>query len=296
VDLAAIFEAAGCEGFVHACEVDGDGEIGLSPDAVVASASVYKVSVALEFFRQAAVGELDPAERVRVDPADSVGAPAGLSLFSDEVEVSLRDLAVSMVTISDALASDVLLERVGVASVNALTESLGLPETHVVGGVRWMFDSQARDVGFASAREFLSYDWPDPGEEAQVLRELPQTQTWDPARTNRTTPREMTRLVRMVWRDEAGPPEACSAVRRLMGLQLQHERIARGFPQDGVRFAGKTGSFGPFRNEAGVVHFPGGERYAVSVFTRSAVAFSGRRAVDDAIGEAAAAAVGALRS
>lgn len=120
-----------------------------------------------------------------------------------------------------------------------------------------MFETQARELGFESARAFLEYGWPDPGEEARALRQMPGSLTWDPPRTNRTTPREMSRLLSLIWRDEAGPADACAAVRRLMGLQLQRERIARGFPQEGTRFSGKTGSYGPFQNEAGSRHVPG---------------------------------------
>jgi beta-lactamase class A len=70
---------------------------------------VFKIAVALEFFRQAADGAIDPVVRVRVRPREGLRAPAGLALFSDDVEVTLRDLVVSMLTVSDSSATDVLL-------------------------------------------------------------------------------------------------------------------------------------------------------------------------------------------
>ena len=294
--LSELFQAAGCEGFLHVCDLDGEGEVALGADTLVVAASVFKVAVALELFRQAAVGELDPRERVRVDPRESLGAPAGLSLFSDEVEVSLRDLAVSMMTVSDALATDVLLERVGIDRVNALTQSLGLTETVVVGGVQSMFDSLAEDVGFASGREFLDHDWDDPAETAQALERMRSARACDPATANRTTPREMTRLLTAIWRDAAAPAEACAAVRSLMANQLQRDRIARGFRDPGDRWSGKTGSFGgAFRNEVGVVELAAGGRYAIAIFTRAHELYERGRDIDDAIGAAAAVAVDALR-
>lgn len=292
-----MFADADCEGFLHAREIDGDGDVALSADPLVVSASVFKISVALEFFRQVTVGELDPAERVRVDPTQSIGAPAGLSLFSDEVEVSLRDLAVSMITVSDTLATDVLMERVGLDRVNELTRSLGLTQTAVVGDVQWMFGTLASELGFASAREFLTHTWNDPDETARVLEQMPLTSVCDPARTTRTTPREMTHLIAAIWRDEAAPAEACAALRSLMAKQLQRERVARGFRDSEVRFSGKTGSFGgAFRNEVGVVEFPDGSRYAIAVFTKAHALYSRQRDIDDAIGVAAGLAVEALRA
>ena len=295
--LADVFSAAGCDGFLHACDVDRpEREVSLAADTVVVAASVFKVAVALEFFRQAAAGELDPRERVRVDPQDSLSAPAGLSLFADEVEVSLRDLAVSMITVSDALATDVLIERVGIDRVNELTRSLGLENTEVVGDVKSMFDSLARDLGFGSGREFLSHTWDDPTEVARVLEQMPRAAACDPARTTRTTAREMTQLLRAIWRDEAAPAEACAAVRSLMAKQLQRERIARPFTDPDVRFSGKTGSFGgAFRNEVGVVEYPDGGRYALAIFTKAHALYTRQREIDDAIGFAAAMAVEALR-
>ena len=63
--LEAIFAGAGCDGFLHVCDIDGDGEVAFGADELGVSGSVFKVSVALELHRQAAVGEIDPAERVQ---------------------------------------------------------------------------------------------------------------------------------------------------------------------------------------------------------------------------------------
>jgi beta-lactamase class A len=297
--LRDVFAAAGCDGFLHVHDVDGDQELELDADTLVVSASVFKVAVALELFRQAAAGELDPTERLRLDPQSSLGAPAGLSLFSDEVEVSLRDLAVSMLTVSDALATDALLERVGIERVNELTRSLGLAETLIVDDIRSMFDSLAGDTGFASWADFAGHPWIEVGEEemARTLTRMRVARTCDPALANRTTPREMTQLVRAIWRDEAAPAEACAAVRSLMGKQLQRERIARGFRDPNVGFSGKTGTFGgAFRNEVGVVEFPDGDRYAIAIFTRAHALYERQLDIDDAIGVAAGLAVATLRA
>jgi beta-lactamase class A len=294
--LRKLFEAAGCTGFLHVREIDGESEVVLDAGALVVSASVFKVAVALEFFRQAAAGELDPTERVRIDPRQSLGAPAGLSLFWDEVELSLRDLVVSMLTVSDSLATDVLLERVGIERVNELTRSLGLPNTVLVSDVKSMFDSLAGDVGFDSWRELAAHSWRDPDETARALERMRAAAVCDPPQTTRTTARETTHLLSAIWRDEAAPAEACEPVRLLMGKQLQRERIARGFSDPDIRFSGKTGSFGgAFRNEAGVVEFPDGGRYAVAIFTRAHALYARQREIEDAIGVAAGRAVGALR-
>ncbi|WP_250572552.1 serine hydrolase [Nonomuraea sediminis] len=110
----------------------------------------------------------------------------------------------------------------------------------------------------------------------------------------RTTARDMARLLRMLWRDEAGPAQACARVRALMEQQVTQHRLAMGFGRD-VRVSAKSGSlFGVVRNEVGVVEPPGGGRYAVAVFTSAREPYANESAINTAIGELAARAVAAM--
>ena len=298
--LRELFAAAGCDGSVHVSDVDGSGEVSLLADEPVVAASVFKVSVALEFFRQVAAGGLDPHERVRLPPAARTPGPAGLSLFFDEVEVSLRDLAVSMLAVSDNAATDVLLARVGLDRVNELTRSLGLAQTRIVGDVRSMVDRLAADVGFPRWEDFAAHPWTEAGAESleAALERMRASREADAAQATRTTAREAATLLRGIWRDEAGPPEACAQVRALMAVQLTRERIATGFTDPRVRVSAKSGSFaGAIRNEIGVVELPqGGGRYVVAIFTRAHELYARTHEINDAIGSAAALAVDALRA
>ena len=95
----------------------------------------------------------------------------------------------------------------------------------------------------------------------------------------------------------AAPAEACSEVRRILGLQVWPHRLASGFADlDDVRTSGKTGSLLILRNEIGVVEYPDGERYAVAVFTRSSSLRSKNAPADAVIGKAARWAVDHLRA
>jgi beta-lactamase class A len=237
---------------------------------------------------------VDLAERVRLSPAERTAGPTGLSTFDDETEASVRDLARSMLAVSDNAATDALLDRVGVAAVNAMTAALGLTGTVLTGAIRDLLASVGRDLGFPGWREFEAAA-EDPAQVADLRRRLPTVAALDPARATRTTPRDMTRLLRLIWRDEAGPRAACAPVRSLMATQLTRHRLASGFPED-VRVSAKSGSlFGVVRNEIGVVQYPDGARYAVAVFTRAHRPFEAERAINAAIGTAAASAVASLR-
>jgi beta-lactamase class A len=117
--IEALFAAAGCDGQLCVQSLDGAGELAVSADQQVVPASVFKVPVALEAETQFADGRLDPRERVILPAASRTPGPVGFSLFRDDVEVSLRDLVVAMLTISDNPATDALLHRVGIDAARA---------------------------------------------------------------------------------------------------------------------------------------------------------------------------------
>ena len=66
--LTELFARAGCRGWLCVREIDGDGEVACGADELVVTASVFKVAVALEVFRQASAGRLDLRERLLVGP------------------------------------------------------------------------------------------------------------------------------------------------------------------------------------------------------------------------------------
>jgi beta-lactamase class A len=285
--LRAVFAGAGAEGVLHAVDIDGPGEAGYGADEPVVVASVFKVLLVLEFARQSAAGQLDPRERVRVTSERRLGG-WGTGGCLDDVELSLRDLAHFAMAVSDNTAADLLMERVGPDTVAMLAKELGLVDTRIVGGPRQVLESMLDEVGARDEREFAAVF---PTLSAADVRGLG---VYDPARTNASTPREMTRLLRMVWRDEAGPPEACAQVRDLMGRQVFRHRLAAGFG-DGVRVAAKTGTLPGLHNEVGVAEYPDGGRYAVAVFARTPALQANHTETDVAIGAAARTAVDLLR-
>ncbi|WP_435826559.1 serine hydrolase [Nonomuraea dietziae] len=98
-----------------------------------------------------------------------------------------------------------------------------------------------------------------------------------------------------IWREEAAAPQACALVHGWMGAQIWPHRLSSGFPGDDVVISGKTGTLPLIRNEAGVLEFRDGGRYAVGVFTRAADPTPNAPHLDALIGWAAAEAVAQLR-
>ncbi|MDI6022099.1 class A beta-lactamase-related serine hydrolase [Leucobacter sp. UT-8R-CII-1-4] len=260
-EIAAAAEAVGASVFAHAIDLETGRQVGFGSDDPTVMASVFKVPVLVEYARQVVAGELSPTERVSFDPANATLGPTGLSVFSDAAEWSLRDMATSMITVSDNAATDIVMAKVGRDRINSTMRELGLPETFLLGDCNLIFEMMAEDLGVdISLRKELNEADSDRVAEFSVCT---------PASTNRSTPREAAQLLRLIWNDQAGSVEACAEVRRILGLQVWPHRLRSGFPSDDIQVSGKTGTIGIVRNEIGMVEFPDGRKHAIAVFIRT---------------------------
>jgi beta-lactamase class A len=288
-EIRRTFADAGVHGRLHAAPIGGPArEIGVDPDEPVVMASVYKLPLLVALCRRVDAGEIDPRERVTVHPTERTAGPTGLSAMRDPVTMSWRDLACSMIAVSDNTAADVLLRRVGLAHVNETLSDLGLERTRVLGGTADVHRSLLADTATtdtaAAFRALTSND------------AVPAVSAYDAVLASSTTPREMTTLLATIWSDRAASPEQCRFARELLGAQAWQHRLRSGFPPVGVRVAGKTGTLAAVRNEVGVVQFEGERPVAVAVFTRAARAEELLPRADAVIGQAARLAVTDLRS
>ena len=292
-ELGEVFTAAGCDGTLLVRCLDDARSVGCGHEELVVLASTVKVLVALEAEAAFSARRLDATDQVVIDAPERVAGPVGLSLFRDQATMSLRDLVVLMLTISDNAATDVLMNRIGLAAVNARARSLGLHSTVVVSDIRGQIDSIAQDLGYPSWEALTSADIA-PGEAARLDERLPATSALTPSTATRSTAADMVQLLAAIWDDRAGPPEACARVRHLMAQQLTRHRLASGFAA-GVKVAAKSGGLaGMVRNEVGVITYPDGSRYAAAVFTRTRPG-ADARPVDAAIGRGARIAIDQLR-
>ena len=285
--IATTFRAAGVTATLHALDLASGGELELDGDEPVVLASVFKVPLVLALHREHAAGRLDLANRMRVE--ERTAGATGIAAMTDPVTISLRDLAYLAIAVSDNAAADVLFDVVGDAAVAAVAADLALAGTAIPDRCRDMAAALLADSGSATEDELVHALTTDP-------RVLERLRIRDPARTNRSTAREMTALLRAIWEDRAGPAEGCAAVRQLMRLQVWPHRIASGFPDADMTVAGKTGTAPSIRNEIAVVELPDGTGVAVAIFTRSDSPVASLPQADRAIGTAARIAVDALRA
>ncbi|ASR01112.1 serine hydrolase [Gordonia rubripertincta] len=286
--VAEVLADAGCSGWVHAATIGSPQiEYSFDADAPVVLASVYKLTVLISLCRSADRGDIDLASSIRVDPTQWAQGPTGLAAFGDPVTLSRRDLATSMMTVSDNVAADVILDEIGLARVREDLVSLGADSTRIVGGVAELHERLQRETGTSTVAEAFAA-LADPDSDASVS-------AYDAAYSSSSTPRDCTTLLSAVWTDRAASAEMCAFIRDTMRRQVFTARLASGFPFRRVTVAGKTGTLVAIRNEVGVVEFPGELPVAVAVFTLSARSEPALPHVDRAIGEVARTVVTELR-
>ncbi|MCX4657011.1 class A beta-lactamase-related serine hydrolase [Streptomyces microflavus] len=286
--IRSLFDDAGVRGWLHVAELDRpSAHVVLDPDEQVPMGSIYKVPLMTAFCRLADAGRIDPSHRLTLEAADRVPGPTGLSILRDPVTMSLRDLVVQMMSVSDNTAAHAVLRAVGPEAVDRVCADLGLPHTRIHGGVVGTFDRLVADTGAGSLDAAM--------DQVADNDTVVPPDVYDPAYKASSTPADIARLLRAIWTDEAASPGSCSFMRAAMGTQVWAHRLASGFPYDDVTVYGKTGTFGSMRHEAGVVELADGSVYTAVVFTQAARADKKLPRADAVIGAVARVAVEELR-
>jgi beta-lactamase class A len=197
------------------------------PDERFPQASSIKLAVLYELYRQSEEGKIDLAQVTR-PPLPRVKGGGVLQELGDKVSVTWRDLAVMMVGWSDNEATNVLINRLGMAAVNhRLEDDLDLDHTRLR---RKMMDLEA-------ARK---------GDE------------------NVGTPSEMRRLVEAIYAGKGLSPAAARDIRAV--LATPKDSPFRVPLPEGLVVLDKPGSLEAVRCVTAVVDVPG-RPYAVSIET-----------------------------
>jgi len=124
-----VAEATGVVGY-EAIDLVSGRQLGLNQNLVFPQASAIKIPILMEVFRQARIGRLSLEEKIPFRSAMKAGGSGVLQHFSDGTsELSLRDLCVLMILLSDNTATNILINRVSMDSVNAMLRGLGLAKT-----------------------------------------------------------------------------------------------------------------------------------------------------------------------
>ncbi|MEQ8207920.1 MAG: serine hydrolase [Woeseia sp.] len=111
---------------VAVVDIDGDRVFGVNESEIFPQGSAIKISILTAMYVRQERGEMDLSRSVPIRKADRVGGSGYLTHFSDgDSALSLHDLAILMITVSDNMATNILIEQTGMDNVNAVMADLG---------------------------------------------------------------------------------------------------------------------------------------------------------------------------
>lgn len=209
-------------------DLQGGESFAVNADTVFPQASSIKIPILVELLRQAQEGKLNLSERVEIHRAHLVGGSGVLQFFSEAGSaISLRDLAVLMVVLSDNSATNLIIDRLGMDNVNAMLDRQGLDRTRLA---RKMIDLGAEQAD----------------------------------RENRSTPRQMAALVQRL---NAGKLLDAEHTRMALEiLEYPKDSPIRAGVPPASTVAEKPGSLSGAQCDTGIVFLPG-RPYVISVMT-----------------------------
>jgi beta-lactamase class A len=124
---------------------------GLRAEEPFRPASTIKLFVLLEVLRQCERGALRLDERIVLGPEDMVTGSGVLKDLSPGLSLSIRDVASLMIILSDNVAANLLIGRLGTAAINRSARDLGFHSTRLSGKFfrhpRLLSTSTAGDLG-----------------------------------------------------------------------------------------------------------------------------------------------------
>jgi beta-lactamase class A len=214
------------EASAFAADVDGRALFGEREDELFPSASVIKLPLVMALYADAARGLLDLDERVAV--GDRVDGSGVLRHLRDVERLSLRDLAMLAIIVSDNTATNRLIERIGADRVGERLREWGCPKTRL-------------------ARKMYDFDAAKRGDE------------------NVMTARETVSLLRRLEHGECEDRPTSDAVLAVLAQCQDRTMLLRYLPH-ATKVPHKSGTLDESRNDAGII--PGEQPVVVAVFTR----------------------------
>ncbi len=132
------------------------------PDEAVQTASVIKMGILLDAAEQIRAGKAAFDERLVLTKANQVQGSGVLGVLTPPIALTLRDTLTLMVVLSDNTATNMAIDRLGLAHINATLQAAGLQQTHLYKKVyvpateAMPLDQPKFGLGKTTAREMAS--------------------------------------------------------------------------------------------------------------------------------------------
>jgi beta-lactamase class A len=221
---------------IYAKNLRSGRDFGSGADTKVRTASTIKLPILCALESLVAAGKVRWDERLVLKADDKVTGSGVLANLADGTDLTVRNLAILMIIVSDNTATNLILDRITADAVNDYLDAIGLPLTR-----------SNRKVRGDGAKLKDPTGWSRAG----LLEENKKYGL------GVTTPREMVRLLELLDQGKVVDAEVSKDVLDIMKMQHEREAIARHAPDD-VGIASKHGALDALRSDVGIVYTKGG--------------------------------------
>jgi beta-lactamase class A len=211
-------------------------EFEIGADTKVRTASTIKLPILAALESLVAAGKVKWDERIALKPEDKVSGSGVLASLSDNTELTVRNLAVLMIIVSDNTATNLILDRITADAVNDYLDTIGLTVTRSNRKVRGDGTKLAAPTGWSKAGQ--------KEENAKFGLGV-------------SSPREMVKLLEMLHQGKIVSPEASKDILAIMKDQQVKDGIGRHELPDWT-VASKSGSLDALRSDVGIVYTKSG--------------------------------------
>lgn len=119
--------------------IENGEETDINANAIFPTASVFKVPVIVEVYKQAKEGKFDLDERLELKTEYKTLTTGVLLTLQDGLMLTIRDLMMLMTIVSDNTATTMLMNLVGAENITRTMHDLGLHTINVMMTVHEMF-------------------------------------------------------------------------------------------------------------------------------------------------------------
>ena len=212
--LERLAQVPGKVGFYFKDLTTGE-ELGLNENEMFLAASVIKLPMFAAVAKLVAEGKASWEDRLIARNEERVPSCGALRFFEDEPSVRLKTLCGLMITISDNMATNMIMRHFGIETLNREFREIGLQDTHIE---RLLFDSTGDALG----------------------------------KQNKIIPREMGGLLERIYRHTFVDKATSRIVEdTLLDQQINHK--IPGYLPEGTPVAHKTGEDDGITNDVGIV-------------------------------------------
>lgn len=115
---------------IYANDLNGN-ILEINPNEEYNSASCIKVFILVELFRQVYLGKKSLDEKLKYNNENYVNGSGVMQYLTTGLELSVKDIATLMMIISDNVATNIMIDYLGIDNINSTIKELGFANTEL---------------------------------------------------------------------------------------------------------------------------------------------------------------------